>query len=121
MNNSSNAAADSASQTTGTKVPPVSLSLEEWMIVSKILRHHVPGREVWAYGSRARGTRLKKYSDLDLAVEGPPLPGLTLSKMADAFDESSLPFKVDIVEAGSLDPEFRKRIEADRVVLLEPE
>ena len=59
-----------------------------------------------------------KYSDLDLAVDGPPLSLSTLSALAEDFDESSLPFKVDIVDAASLDPEFHRRIEADKIVLL---
>jgi len=53
-----------------------------------------------------------------LAIEGPPLSIFTLSALAEAFDESSLPFKVDIVDAASLEPEFHRRIEADKVVLL---
>jgi predicted nucleotidyltransferase len=113
MSSSSNATAELRTW----PVPPIALSLEEWEIVSAILRRHLPGREVWAYGSRARGTRLKKYSDLDLAIEGPPLSLSTLSALAEAFDESSLAFKVDIVDAASLEPEFRHRIEADKVVL----
>jgi uncharacterized protein len=106
------------SSSLGRRMPPIALSPEEWEIVSEILRSHLPGREVWAYGSRARRTRLKKYSDLDLAIEGPPLSLSTLSALAEAFDESSLPFKVDVVDAASLDPEFHRRIEADKVGLL---
>src|SRR5271170_4281015 len=105
-------------EATASQLPPIALSPEQWEIVSEILRHHLPGREVWAYGSRARRTRLKKFSDLDLAVERPPLPLSTLSALAEAFDESPLPFKVDIVDAASLEPEFHHRIEADKVVLL---
>jgi nucleotidyltransferase substrate binding protein (TIGR01987 family) len=122
MSNSSNVVAESTLRMAEIeRMPPVSLSPAEWGIVSEILRRHASDREIWAYGSRARGTRLKRYSDLDLAIEGPPLPHLALSEMVEAFDESSLPFKVDIVEAESLDPEFRTRIKADKVVLLAPE
>jgi uncharacterized protein len=121
MNSSSNAAADSPLREAAREtVPPVALSATELNIVIEILRRHVRGRAIWSYGSRARGTRLKKYSDLDLAIEGPPL-GRALSQLAEAFDESALPFKVDIVEAISLDPEFLKRIEADKVILLAAE
>lgn len=113
MSSSSDAAIEATTET-----PPVALSSAEWKIVREILSRHLPGREVWAYGSRARGTRLKKHSDLDLAVEGPPLSFAARSDLAEAFDESLLPFKVDIAEAESLDPAFRRRIEADKVVLV---
>src|SRR5277367_3009888 len=107
MSSSSNA----ATERLASPQPAVTLSPKEWEIVSGILRNHAPGREVWAYGSRARGTRLKKYSDLDLAIEGPPLSISALAALAEAFDESSLPFKVDLVDAASLDPEFHHKIE----------
>jgi len=117
MSSSSNATTESTATPT---TPAVALSPVEWKIVSEILRRHLPGREVWAYGSRARGTRLKKYSDLDLLIEGPPLPMEARSALVEAFDESSLPFKVDVVEAESLEPTFRQRIEADKVLLFAP-
>jgi type I restriction enzyme S subunit len=120
MSNSSSAAVDSADRPhseDSRDTPRVALSPAEWEIVSGILSRHLPGRQIWAYGSRARGTRLKKYSDLDLAIEGPPLSLAARSDLAEAFDESDLPFKVDIVEAESLEPEFRRRIESDKVLL----
>jgi len=55
--------------------PPTGLfvTAAEWQIVQAILLRHVPGREVWAFGSRVvanGGSRVKKFSDLDLAVKG---------------------------------------------------
>ena len=47
----------------------IELSAEQLEIVQDILRQHVPEREVWAFGSRAKHTA-KKFSDLDLAVMG---------------------------------------------------
>jgi type I restriction enzyme S subunit len=35
--------------------------------VRRILQKHVPGYEVWAFGSRAKWTA-KPYSDLDLVI-----------------------------------------------------
>jgi predicted nucleotidyltransferase len=115
MSSSSNAAVDSTAA--AREMPRVALSLAEWEIVSELLRRLLPGREVWAYGSRARGSRLKKFSDLDLAIEGPPLSLAARSDLAEAFDQSDLPFKVDFVEVESLAAEFRQKIEADKVVL----
>lgn len=95
MNNSGSAAVD---RDTISPMPQIALLPEEWAIVSEILGRHLPGREVWAYGSRATARLLKKYSDLDLAIEGPPLSLPERSALVEAFDESALPFKVDIVE-----------------------
>jgi len=85
--------------------------------VQAILRQYIPGRAVWAFGSRATGSRmLKRFSDLDLAVEG-KLTWEERAGLEEAFDESPLPIKVDMVELGLVDAEFRERIEKDFVVV----
>jgi len=94
----------------------------EWRIVRAILLRHVSGLEVWAFGSRAGvkdGSRVKKYSDLDLAVKGDqPLPLRTLAALADDFSESDLPYKVDIVDWATTTARFRAIIESSRIVLI---
>lgn len=66
--------------------------------VEAILHAHVPGREVWAFGSRARCCA-KPYSDLDLAIMGEEAISLdTLAALNEAFAESDLPWKVDVVD-----------------------
>jgi type I restriction enzyme S subunit len=95
----------------------IDLSDEELSIVQDVLRRHVPEREVWAFGSRARHTA-KKFSDLDLAVIGETPLGLALqAAMNEAFQESALPFKVDLVDWASITPAFRQVIERGRVRL----
>jgi predicted nucleotidyltransferase len=85
--------------------------------VRTILQQFIPGRKVWAFGSRATGSRmLKRFSDLDLAVEG-KLTWPERAELAEAFDESALPIKVDVVELGLVDAELRERIEKDFVVV----
>ena len=67
----------------------------------------VPGRRVWAFGSRVTG-RAKKFSDLDLAVLGDaPLPLGTMGALAEAFSESVLPWKVDVVDWATASERFR--------------
>ena len=71
---------------------------------------------MWAFGSRATGKRVKRFSDLDLAVDGE----LTLGELAnldEALDESRLPFKVDVAQMATLTPEFEARIEPEMVLV----
>ena len=82
----------------------------------KLLRAHVPGREVWAFGSRATGKYVWRFSDIDLAVAG------TLSQnerhsLKEALEASTLPVKVDVVELGRVDAAFADRIGPDLAVL----
>lgn len=102
------------------KPPALDLRPGEWEIVRDLLRRHVPGREVWAFGSRVKGTA-KPYSDLDLAILGDqPLPLSARSDLAEAFTESDLPFKVDLVDWATTSARFRTVIEGERVVVQTP-
>lgn len=97
--------------------PPVELDARDWRIVQAILARLLPNQEVWAFGSRARGGA-KKYSDLDLALVGEErLPFSLLNELAEAFDESDLTIKVDLVDWTATSEAFRRIIEQDRVVV----
>ena len=90
-----------------TPLPGVDLRPDHWMIVRNALRHHVPDREVVAFGSRATWTA-KDYSDLDLAVMGEePLSLRTASALDEVLGDSDLPFKVDVVDWAKIDDDFR--------------
>jgi len=89
---------------------PIDVAPADLAYVLGVLARLLPGREVRAFGSRVTG-RAKRFSDLDLAVLGPRLPSSTLMDLADAFRESDLPFKVDVIEWESAQPYFRKIIE----------
>lgn len=98
-------------------IPKIVISPAEWAIVSDILQRHVPGREVWAFGSRAKWTS-KEFSDLDLAIIGDePLSITTLASLSEDFSESELPYKVDIVDWATTSASFRKVIERDKTVV----
>lgn len=98
-------------------LPPIDIRPDHWAIVRDILKRHVPDCDVWAFGSRA-GWTAKPYSDLDLAVScAAPLTLQKLGALRDAFSESDLPWKVDVVDLTTVDAAFRKIIEAQKVDL----
>ena len=79
--------------------------------VRQIPAHHVPQCEVRAFGSRANWTA-KDYSDLDLVVVASgKLSEDTLRHLKEAFEESELPFRVDVLDWQATSPQFRKVIE----------
>ena len=95
--------------------PLIDISPENWQIVREILQRFVPDREVWAFGSRAKWTA-KEFSDLDLAIIGDtPLSIALTADMKEAFQESALPFKIDIVDWASITPSFRQVIQAAKI------
>lgn len=88
---------------------PLDVEPAHLAIVCEILARHLPEHRVSAFGSRVTG-RARKYSDLDLLIEGEPLGFERLGALRDAFSESDLPYRVDCVEAAGLAPEFRALI-----------
>lgn len=86
-------------------------------IVHQILQHRLPQHEVWAFGSRTRGTA-KPYSDLDLAIiTSQPLDMGVLAALSDDFSDSELPFKVDMVDWATTGEAFRAIIARDKLVI----
>ena len=95
----------------------IKISKEQLKIVNEILDDYLPTREVMAFGSRAADTS-KPYSDLDIAVMGSdPVNFETLALLKDAFSESDLPFRVDILQWCRINPEFKKVIQSQLQVI----
>lgn len=89
-------------------------------IVEGILRDHLPTHIVWAFGSRTKATA-RKHSDLDIAIiSETPLSFTQLGAIQEAFSDSDLPFRVDVVDWATAAPGFRAIVERDRVVLQSP-
>lgn len=85
----------------------IDITPEERAIVLRILNEIVPDREVRAFGSRVTG-KAKPFSDLDLAIMGDePLSLETRAQLEEAFSESDLPWKVDILDQFSSDQAFQ--------------
>jgi type I restriction enzyme S subunit len=89
----------------------IDLSPSQLDTVKQTLARHVPGCEVRAFGSRVKWTA-KSYSDLDLAIVGTAKlkPG-QLADLSEAFAESDLPFRVDLLDWHAISESFRKVIE----------
>ncbi|MBA3065299.1 MAG: hypothetical protein CVU78_07335 [Elusimicrobia bacterium HGW-Elusimicrobia-2] len=80
-------------------------------IILKILRKNIPDLEVRAFGSRVTGTA-KDYSDFDLAIVGKEkLFDKTFYALKENFEESDLPFRVDVLDWSRISKEFKKVIE----------
>ncbi|PNU04757.1 nucleotidyltransferase family protein [Novosphingobium guangzhouense] len=97
---------------------PLHLTDAERAEVLRILAAHLPpGTSARIFGSRAGGVP-KPWSDLDLALDGPqPLSLAAMAELAEAFDESALPFKVDLVDRRTVSDAFGAIIDAGAVPL----
>ena len=97
---------------------PVDIRPDHLAIVQGILRDYLPvGVKVWVFGSRANWTT-KDSSDLDLALESESrLNHKLLAALKDAFEDSTLPYTVDIVDLNRIGDSFRQIVESQRVPL----
>ena len=79
--------------------------------IKQILHKNIPYAEVRAFGSRVSGT-VKKYSDLDLVIVGKnEIDPKVMMQLKDDFEESDIPFRVEILDWHAISSEFKRIIE----------
>lgn len=69
----------------------------------------------YAFGSRTTGNA-KQYSDLDLCFKE-QIPSHVIVEIEEHFEDSDLPFTVDLVDWKNCSQDFRKRIDKDLSVI----
>ena len=86
----------------------IKIDKNQYQIVCSILKKHLPpSAVVWVFGSRANQTP-KPYSDLDLAIDiGTEMPSTMLIDLKHDFDESLVPYKVDVLDWHGIDVSFQ--------------
>ncbi len=88
--------------------------------IESLFHEHLPGVEVWAYGSRVNG-RSHEGSDLDLVLRGPDLeniPAEQLVRFREALCDSTIPFLVEAWDWARFPDDILQEIERDHVVLI---
>jgi predicted nucleotidyltransferase len=96
----------------------VDLESQYLKMVKNILQKNLSREaKVFVFGSRANN-KAKKFSDLDLAISTPREISLTVfANLRSSFEESDLPYKVDIIDLNAIDQSFRKNIEPDLIMI----
>ena len=98
----------------------IALPADHRRLVLNILHAHLPTRtKVWVFGSRATGSA-RRYSDLDLAIDASRRLALDeIAALTEAFSDSDLPYRVDIIDWREIDDRWRRVIAAERVALID--
>jgi predicted nucleotidyltransferase len=78
-------------------------------IIKNIVWEHLDPKihKVFIFGSRATQTN-KTFSDIDIGITGPLVAKNILSNLNLAFEESNLPYNVDIVDFNLVHDRFKK-------------
>ena len=96
------------------------LSARHRACIEALVSKHLPGVEVWEYGSRVSGLS-HDGNDLDLVLRGPGLSRIDASRLAeleDALRDSTIPFLVEMHDWARLPDGFHAEIERRHVVLV---
>ena len=96
---------------------PIDITSDQRKTLLTLLERYLPNTEAWVYGSRVKWTS-RPQSDLDLVVFAAPEQARRVSDLREAFEESNLPFRVDLFVWDSVPEQFRKQIETEHVVLV---
>ncbi len=94
----------------------IDVAADHHRAVLRLIRTHLPDTEVWAHGSRVKRTG-RPASDLDLVVFARPPQRRQVAELREAFEDSDLPFRVDVHVWDDLPESFRAEIGRERVVL----
>ena len=89
-------------------------------MIEGLAARHLPGVDIWAYGSRVNG-KSRHGSDLDLVLRGPKLaeiPSRQLGTFREVLEESTLPFRVDAHDWARLPEGFHGEIQRNYVALV---
>ena len=96
---------------------PIDIAPADLEIVQRILSQYVPSLEVRAFGSRVTWNA-RAISDLDLALfTTEPLDFTLKAELREAFAQSNLPFRVDIVDWAATPEDFQEVIAQEYVVI----
>ena len=96
----------------------IGITADQRKSILTLIEKHLPNTAVWIYGSRAKWNA-RPQSDLDMVVFSTPEQNRRVSNLREAFEESNLPFRVDLFVWDTVPEQFRKHIKAEHVVLVE--
>ena len=97
----------------------IDITAAERKTILDLLDRHLPGTTAWVYGSRVKWTS-RPQSDLDLVVFPTQAQRGRVGDLREAFEESDLPFRVDLFVWDDVPASFRTRIEGEHVLLSRP-
>ena len=98
-------------------ISTLALTPEQRKLLLRLLQRHLPGVGVWAFGSRAKG-RARPASDLDLALFASPAQHPQVFALQEALEESSLPFRVDLLIWDEIPDSFKANIQSQHIELV---
>ncbi len=95
------------------------IDLEEKYIdfIREIITKYLSSCKIYIFGSRVKN-KAKKYSDIDIALDCKNLNDEILLKIKNEFENSTLPYEVDVVDLNTISETFKSHIIKDMIEIL---
>mgnify|MGYP000489054999 CR=1 FL=1 len=87
----------------------IDLDIKYINFIKKDISKYLSNFEIYLFGSRAKGTA-RKYSDIDIAILSDELTSDIKLKLEANFENSTLPYKIDIIDLKTISHEFKDLI-----------
>lgn len=87
----------------------IDLDIKYINFIKKDISKYLSNFEIYLFGSRAKGTA-RKYSDIDIAILSDELTSDIKLKLEANFENSTLPYKIDIIDLKTISHEFKNLI-----------
>lgn len=80
--------------------------------IKEVIGKYLQNCKIYLFGSRAKNTA-KKYSDIDIALDCQSLNDKILLNIKNDFENSTLPYEVDVVDLNTISETFKTYIKND--------
>ena len=90
------------------------IDLEEKYInfIKETINKHLQKCKIYLFGSRVK-SKARKYSDIDIALDCESLDEKILLKIKNDFENSTLPYEVDVLDLNNISESFKEHIKND--------
>lgn len=79
------------------------------IFLKEVISKYLDNFDLYLYGSRAKGCA-RKYSDIDIALSSEQLTPEIKSKIEFELEDSTLPYKVDLIDLNDITDKFKNLI-----------
>lgn len=86
----------------------MNLEPEFIFLIKNCVKKNFPQAKIFIFGSRAKENN-RKFSDIDIAIKDSKINSQKLAKTRFELEESSLPYKVDLVDYDELDKKILEK------------
>lgn len=82
--------------------------------IKSTINQELKNYKLYIFGSRVKN-KAKQYSDIDIAIDSAELTDKIKSKLEFLFEDSTIPYEIDIVDLNNITQSFKNLIEDDLV------